>query len=187
VVMRAHTRRRLALIAGALLAVALVASGPADAKKRTRTFSSGPLGTPVGDNAAAASRLVLPKGRIRDVNVFVRLDHGRNEDVDLSLLPPRGVPLILSTDNGETGNNYGAGTNDCTGSFTAFDDEAPVAIAQATSPFVGFFRPEHSLAALDDVKMQGPWWFLFADDAGGNSGFLGCWALQVTYKVKKGS
>jgi subtilisin-like proprotein convertase family protein len=120
------------------------------------------------------------------VNVFVRLDHGRNEDVDLSLLPPRGIPLILSTDNGSMGNNYGAGTNDCNGSFTAFDDEALVTIAAGTSPFVGFFRPEHTLATLDGLKMQGPWWFLFADDAGGNTGFLGCWVLQVTYKVKKG-
>ena len=33
--------------------------------------------------------------------------------------------------------------------------------------------------------MKGPWWFLFADDAGGNSGVLGCWELEVTYKAKK--
>jgi subtilisin-like proprotein convertase family protein len=177
------SRTHIAVVATALLVLALPAG--ADAKQRTRTFSSGSLGTPLGDNAAAASRLLLPPGRIRDVNVLVRLEHARDEDVDLSLLPPRGVPLVLSTDNGGTGNSYGAGTNDCNGSFTAFDDQAPIAIAPGTAPFVGFFRPEHSLAVLNGLTMSGPWWFLFVDDAGGNSGVLGCWALQVTYRFKK--
>lgn len=177
------SRARIALVVAALFALALPAG--VDAKQRTRTFSSGPLGTPVGDNAAAASRIVLPKGRIQDLNVFVRLVHARDDDVDLSLLPPRGVPLVLSTDNGGTGNSYGAGTNDCNGSFTAFDDQGPILIVDGVAPFVGFFRPEHSLAVLNGLNMRGPWWFLFADDAGGNSGFLGCWALQVTYRFKK--
>jgi subtilisin-like proprotein convertase family protein len=178
-------RLRIALLTIALLAVAL--PGAAEAKKKTKvtTFSSAPLGQPIADNAAAASRIFLPKGRIQDVNALVRLVHGRDEDVDLSLLPPRGVPLVLSTDNGATGNAYGAGTNDCVGSFTVFDDSSPVAIQDAEAPFAGFFRPEQPLAALNGQQMRGPWWFLFIDDAGGNSGVLGCWQLQVTYRVKK--
>jgi hypothetical protein len=66
-----------------------------------------------------------------------------------------------------------------------FDDSAPVAIQDAEAPFAGFFRPEQPLAALNGLQMRGPWWFLFVDDAGGNSGVLGCWQLQVTYQVKK--
>ena len=172
---------------GLLLVVALALTLPAgaDAKQRTRTFSSGPLGTPIADNAAAASRIVLPKGTIRDIDVRVRLIHGRDEDVDLSLLPPAGIPLLLSTDNGTTGNDYGAGANDCTGSFTVLDDASPVAITDAAAPFAGFFRPEQPLAALNGQQMKGPWWFLFIDDAGGNTGVLGCWELEVTYKIKK--
>lgn len=179
------SRLRIALLATALLA--LLAPATADAKRKTvtRSFSSGPLGQPIGDNAAAASRIALPKGKIQDINVFVRLTHARTEDVDLSLLPPRGVPLILSTDNGATGNSYGAGANDCTGSPTVFDDASPVAITAADAPFAGFFRPEQPLAALNGQEMKGPWWFLFTDDAGGNSGILGCWQLQVTYSFKK--
>lgn len=177
------TRFRIAIMAVALLVVAL--PGAADAKQKTTTFSSGPLGTPIGDNAAAASRIVLPKGKIKDVNVLVRLTHSVAADVDLSLLPPVGAPLVLSTDNGGAGNSYGAGANDCTGSFTVFDDASPVAITAADAPFAGFFRPEHALAVLNGLQMKGPWWFLFTDDAGGNSGVLGCWQLQVTYKVKK--
>lgn len=177
-------RAHLAFVAAGLAALLALPVG-ADAKQRTRTFSSGPLGTPIADNAAAASRIVLPKGQIKDVDVRVRLVHGRDDDVDLSLLPPRGVPLLLSTDNGTTGNDYGAGANDCTGSFTVFDDASPVAITAAAAPFAGFFRPEHALAALNGQEMRGPWWFLFIDDAGGNSGVLGCWELEVTYKVKR--
>jgi subtilisin-like proprotein convertase family protein len=179
------SRARGGLALAGMLVLALALAPPAGAKIKTTTFSSGPLGTPVGDNAAAASRLVLPKGNVRDVNVFVRLTHGVAADVDLSLLPPQGPPLVLSTDNGGNGNSYGAGANDCTGSFTVFEDASPFSITDAAAPFVGFFRPEHSLAALNGIQMKGPWWFLFADDAGGNSGVLGCWQLQVTYKVKK--
>ena len=170
----------------ALLLLALALPPAAGAKLKTDTFSSGPLGTPVGDNAAAASRIALPKGKIKDVNVLVRLTHGVAADVDLSLLPPQGPPLVLSTDNGGSGNSYGAGPNDCTGSFTVFDDVSPVSIVDGAAPFAGFFRPEHALAALNGIEMKGPWWFLFADDAGGNSGVLGCWELQVAYKAKKG-
>lgn len=177
------TRTRLVLLFAALLVAAMPAA--ADAKQKTTTFSSGTLGTPIGDNAAAASRIVLPKGKIKDVNVLVRLSHGVAADVDLSLLPPVGVPLVLSTDNGGAGNSYGAGANDCAGSFTVFDDSSPVAITAADAPFAGFFRPEHALSALNGLEMRGPWWFLFADDAGGNSGVLGCWQLQVTYKAPK--
>lgn len=177
------SRSRIALLVAALVVVAIPAA--AEAKQKTTTFSSGPLGTPVGDNAAAASRIVLPKGKIKDVNVLVRLTHGVVADVDLSLLPPVGAPLALSTDNGGAGNSYGAGANDCTGSFTVFDDSSPVAISAADAPFAGFFRPEHALAVLNGLEMKGPWWFLFTDDAGGNSGILGCWQLQVTYKAPK--
>ena len=173
----------VAVLASVTLALALAPG--AGAKVKTETFSSGPLGTPVGDNAAAASRIVLPKGKVKDVNVLVRLTHGLAQDVDLSLLPPQGPPLVLSTDNGANGNSYGAGANDCTGSFTVFDDIAPVAITDGAAPFAGFFRPEHTLGALNGIEMKGPWWFLFADDAGGNSGVLGCWELQVAYKAKK--
>jgi subtilisin-like proprotein convertase family protein len=176
---------RFALAVFTALALGLALAPAAGAKIKTDTFSSGPLGTPVGDNAAAASRIVLPKGKIRDVDVLVRLTHGVVADVDLSLLAPQGPPLVLSTDNGGSGNSYGAGPNDCTGSFTVFDDVAPVSIVDGAAPFAGFFRPEHSLAALNGLEMRGPWWFLFADDAGGNSGVLGCWELQVAYKAKK--
>jgi subtilisin-like proprotein convertase family protein len=179
------SRGRLALVIATVLAFGLLLAPVAGAKVKTTTFSSGPLGTPVGDNAAAASRLGLPKGKVKDVNVMVRLTHGVAADVDLSLLPPQGPPLVLSTDNGGAGNSYGAGPNDCTGSFTVFDDSSPVAITAAEAPFAGFFSPEHALGTLNGIEMKGPWWFLFADDAGGNSGVLGCWQLQVTYKAKK--
>jgi subtilisin-like proprotein convertase family protein len=177
--------RRLRSTLLVLVVVALALPVAAAGKQRTRTFSSGPLGTPIADNAAAASRIALPKGRVKDVDVRVRLIHGRDEDVDLSLLPPAGVPILLSSDNGATGNGYGAGANDCTGSFTVFDDASPVAITAAAAPFAGFFVPEQPLAALNGQQMKGPWWFLFVDDAGGNSGVLGCWQLEVTYKVPK--
>ena len=179
------SRARVALVLAGMLVLALALAPAAGAKVKTRTFSSGPLGTPIGDNAAAASRIVLPKGKVRDVNVLVRLTHGNDADVDLSLLAPQGPPLVLSSDNGGGGNGYGAGINDCTGSFTVFDDGSPFSIADVQSPFLGIFRPEHSLAALNGIQMRGPWWFLFVDDAGGNSGVLGCWQLQVTYKAKK--
>ena len=88
--------------------------------------------------------------------------------------------MQLATDVGGLNNDFGAGAPDCTGVFTTFDDESPVFVEASTAPFVGTFRPEGSLSALDGKPHIGIWTLQILDDAAnGDTGLLHCWELTI--------
>jgi hypothetical protein len=201
--MNAGKLGRVALLATAALLVGLLAAVPAaQARKKTvtKTYEVG-VGAPNGgaaiqipDGAGQATQLARssihvkglnPRGKIKDVNVGVRIQHPFAKDVEVYLASPRGV-INLSHDVGGDGNNYGAGPASCAGIFTVFDSNTPTSINTPglQAPFAGFFAPMESLGLLNglgDKKATNAAWSLLAedDDPAHPAGSLACWFLQI--------
>ena len=115
-------------------------------------------------------------GPIAKVAVSLWLNAPLDSDLSISLISPDNVIVDLSSGNG-AGANFG--TN-CTpdGGRTTFDDSAATAITAGSPPYVGAFRPEASLAALNGGTANGNW-RLRINDAFffGNPDTLRCWSL----------
>jgi hypothetical protein len=195
--------RKLGLISVAALALCLVVAAPAaQARKKvvTKSFSVG-VGAPGGgfaipiiDGAGQAAQLARskvnvkglnPRGKIKHVNVGVRIQHPFDKDVEVYLASPRGV-INLVHDVGGDGHNYGAGPASCAGTFTIFDSNTPTRIDTPglQAPFAGFFAPMESLGLLNglgDKKATNASWSLLAedDDNTNPAGTLACWFLQI--------
>jgi hypothetical protein len=118
-------------------------------------------------------------GLVADVNAGVRLNHTFDADLEINVQDPVGRNALLSQNNGGAGDNYGTGNNDCTGTPTTFDDEAVTPISAGTAPFSGSFQPETPLSVFDGRGMNGVWNFSFADQAGLDTGVVGCARLTI--------
>jgi hypothetical protein len=201
--MNAGKLGRLALIATAGLLVGLLVAVPAaQARKKTvtKTFEvgvgapSGGFAIPIPDGAGQATQLARsvinvkglnPRGKIKHVNVGVRIQHPFAKDIEVYLASPRGV-INLSHDVGGNGNNYGAGPASCAGTFTTFDSNTPTRIDAPglEAPFAGFFAPVESLnllTGLGDKKATNAAWSLLVEDDENThpAGTLECWYLQI--------
>ena len=177
----------IALAAALIGCLALAPASPAAKKSATKvvtkTFSKG-VGSPNGgtaltipDGAGNATQLVRvgipvrglnPRGKIRDVNVAVRINHAFAADLEIYLATPRGV-INLSSDNGGGGDNYGGGFESCAGTHTVFDSDVPTLISSpgVNAPFAGIFAPEESLNLLDGLgnkKATNATWSLLVQD-----------------------
>ena len=196
--------RKLSLIATGVLALGLVLAAPAaQARKKVinKTYDVGvgaqsggvPLNIPDGGGAAQqlvrdpiAVKGLNPRGKIKDVNVGVRITHPFASDLEIYLASPRGV-LNLSHDVGGSGNNYGNGFAGCSGGLTTFDSQTPTSIATPglQAPFVGFFAPQEPLTflnALGGKKATNAIWSLLVmdDNSTHGSGTVDCFRLTIT-------
>lgn len=195
--------RKLGLAVVAALALGLVLAAPAaQARKKviTKTYEVG-VGAPSGglplaipDGGGGAEQLVRdpiavtglnPRGKIKDVNVGVRISHPFASDLEIYLASPRGV-INLAHDVGGSGNNYGNGFAGCSGSLTTFDSQTPTSIATAglQAPFVGFYGPQESLNLLnglgDKKATNATWSLLVMDDNNQHgTGTVDCFQLTV--------
>lgn len=115
------------------------------------------------------------------VRALVRLNHTFDSDLQLTLISPTGKSTLLSNRRGGSGDNYGSGNNDCTGTFTTFDDVASTPISAGTAPFAGVFLPEQPLYPLFADPMDGTWKLRIQDLAGGDIGTVGCVKLSITH------
>jgi hypothetical protein len=201
--MNAGKLGRAALLATAALLVGLLVAVPAaHARKKvvTKTYEvglgapSGGFAIPIPDGAGQATQLTRssihvkglnPRGKIKDVNVGVRIQHPFAKDIEVYLASPRGV-INLSHDVGGAGNNYGAGPASCAGTFTIFDSNTPTRIDTPSleAPFAGFFAPTESLGLLNglgDKKATNAAWSLLVEDDDNThpAGTLACWFLQI--------
>jgi hypothetical protein len=195
--------RKLGLVAVAALAVGLVVAAPAaQARKKTVTKTyevgvgapGGGVAIPIPDGAGQATQLARstlhvkglnPRGKVKHVQVGVRIQHPFAKDVETYLASPRGV-INLSHDVGGDGNNYGAGPASCAGTFTVFDSNTPTRIDTPglQAPFAGFFAPVESLnqlTGLGDKKATNAAWSLLVedDDSAHPAGSLSCWYLRI--------
>ncbi len=147
----------------------------------TATYSTGNIATAIPDSGSVDIPIVVSdNGVVTGVKVSVRLDHTYDGDVQISLVSPGGVTVPLVTNRGGSGDNFGTGTNDCSGTYTVFDDGAATAISAGTSPFAGSFKPETPLSALAGGVSAGTWTVHFADTAAVDTGTVGCVKLDIT-------
>jgi hypothetical protein len=202
--MKGRKLGRLALASAAALTLGLTLAAPAAQAHRkvvTKTYEVG-VGAPAGglplnipDGGGPAQQLVRdpigitglnPRGKIKDVNVGVRITHPFAADLEIYLATPRGV-INLAHDVGGNGNNYGNGFAGCAGGLTVFDSQSLTSIATPglQAPFVGFYAPQESLELLrglgDKKATNAIWSLLVMDDSNVHpSGTVDCFALTVT-------
>ena len=134
------SRSTAAFLVGAVI---LAAAGIAGAA--TTEYSSGNLESAIPDNDAAgveSAITVADAGQVVDVRVDVRIGHTSDGDVEIYLVHPDGTTVPLSSDNGKTGDDYGSGAGDCSGTMTSFADAYPASIFTAGPPFEGSYKPE---------------------------------------------
>jgi len=112
-------------------------------------------------------------------SVELIITHPMAADLDLFLESPTGVVVLLSSDNGGSGANYGAYTlGDC--SQTAlFRMNASTAIAGSTAPFIGSFIPEGNLNDFNaNINPNGIWKLRACDDFAGDIGTVQLFRLN---------
>src|SRR4051794_21079160 len=154
----------------ALVFVALAST--AFATTKTHTYKSGNLSRRIIDDSLFVSRIKIPdKGKVKDVDLNVRLNHTNDGDVFLALVSPAGKTVNLSSDNGNGSADFGTGPNDCHGTPTIFNDEAATSIADpgALPPFAGSFIPEEPLSRFDS-QVHGIWSLVVCDDNSPDAG-----------------
>lgn len=142
--------------------------------------TSGNISTAILDNTTVEIPIpVSTDGVLSDLDVKVRLNHTFDGDLTLAIRSPAGTTVPLAAGRGGSGDNFGSGSNDCTGTFTVFDDGAATAISGGTAPFAGSFRPEALLSALNGESIEGTWHLIVSDGAGGDTGTAGCVQLEI--------
>jgi cysteine-rich repeat protein len=137
----------------------------------TQVAASNATSTPIPDVASGSTSVMITSNQIvSKVVAYVDISHNWDTDVDISLTGPRMITRDLSSDNGNSDDNY---------TRTFFDDTAATSILTATAPFTGRFRPEQSLG-IGGFRGQlagGPWTLTATDDAAGIAGNLNHWSL----------
>ena len=146
----------------------------------TNTYSTGTIAVAIPDNDTVDVPVdVTADGTILKAVANVRLNHTFDSDLSISLISPTGTEVALSSGNGGSGDNYGSGANDCSGTPTSFDDVAATSITAGTAPLAGSFRPEEPLSAFAGENQEGGWILRIADTAAADTGTVGCVQLRI--------
>ena len=126
-----------------------------------------PDNDPTGLTVALVSAAVDP---IIDIDVEVDITHTWDGDLDITLISPTGTSVLLSDNNGSTGDNF---------IDTVFDDGAATAIGNGSPPFTGSFIPDNPLSAFNGEVATGTWELLIVDSGNGDVGTLDSWTLTI--------
>jgi autotransporter-associated beta strand protein len=116
-------------------------------------------------------------GPLLKATVSLWITHPIDSDLAISLISPDGVTVPLSTANG-SGANFGSACSPDP-NRTTFDDGAGTSITTGSSPFVGTFRPQGSLATVARTSANGNWRLRITDSFAGSLGALRCWSLTL--------
>ncbi len=140
-----------------------------------------------GTKATTVTGIALPRHSTVDVN-FVVADmagtvtdtliglyviHSQVGDIELRLVHPDGTSVVLFDNRGGAGDNIGTQAGLC-----IFDDLAATAIASGSPPYVGSFRPDASMDAVNGRDPNGTW-KLRAINSGSQAGTIGATTLLV--------
>lgn len=109
------------------------------------------------------------------VKVCLNITHTWDSDLDIVLTCPSGNTVILTSDNGGSGDNY---SNTC---FTGLiSTDVAAGIAPAIAPFntvSGYYSSETSFSNLNSCNINGNWVLNIKDDTGGDTGILNSWSM----------
>lgn len=115
---------------------------------------------------------VVGATQIARAAMLFNVTHPYASDVDLTLTPPGGMPLNMSTGNGSFGDNF---TNTLLDSTCATNISS---VGPANAPFTGCYAPEASLASLNGMSANGLWRLTINDsDPAQDNGTLDNWKL----------
>ena len=188
----------------------LAGASPAAAKTKTATFTQcanagvaiPDYGLNTGDpspSGAFALPVSVPKfkGKPQDgvVTAFtaagVRISHTDDGDLVLNLVSPGGKVAALANlrDGNTSGDGYGSGAGNCSGSLVSFGDAFSIPIATPGnttpgSPITGSFKPEQPLAAFVGGPARGNWTLVVTDTAADDVGTIDALSLNFTYQYK---
>jgi subtilisin-like proprotein convertase family protein len=107
----------------------------------------------------------------QNFNVEIDITHTYDADLDITIESPSGTIVLLTSDNGGSGNDY---------TTTVFNDEASTAITAGSAPFTGSYQPEGSLSDFDGESPTGDWILHVTDDANGDTGTLNNVKLYIS-------
>lgn len=212
---RTRSARAALLACASVAALGLVAGvSPAAAKTKkktitkTATFSqcvnaaSPILDANTGINVAAAAipvtvpayKGVPQTGVVTGVNsVGTRITHTYAGDLDLTLIPPSGgfIQLAAYPNSGagdDSGDGYGSGAADCSGSLVQFGDTFATSAATpgntGDNPVVGQLKPLQPLSQAVGGQAAGAWTLLAYDGQSGDEGTLNAFSISLTYQYK---
>jgi subtilisin-like proprotein convertase family protein len=144
------------------------------------SYATGNIAVPIPDVSSVDIPIsVTDVGAVADINVRVRLNHTFDGDLSIALISPDGTSVALANNRGGAGDNYGSGSNDCSGVPTVFDDSATTAIGAGTAPFAGSFRPDTPLSAFNGKGVAGTWILRVSDGFALDTGTVGCVTLDI--------
>ena len=82
------------------------------------------------------------------MTVQLGISYNYDDDLTIVLVSPSGTQVTLSDANGGEDGGYAG---------TIFDDAASTPISLGSPPFIGFFRPDQPLSALNGENGKGNW------------------------------
>jgi subtilisin-like proprotein convertase family protein len=129
----------------------------------TLTASDLPLGIVDFGTTTSTIDVGLAGYTVQQVAVGMSLTHTWDSDLDITLFSDAGTPVILSANNGGSGDNY---------TDTIFVDTAGVDIWAGAAPFNGSYRPEEPLSTLAGEDAGASWDLQVHDGAGADVGNL---------------
>jgi subtilisin-like proprotein convertase family protein len=187
-----RTRLGIAGMVAAIIAVLGLGTIALGAKRtKTKTFTSADTPASYGQFETLTPLPVASvpaKGKIKDVNVGLRLSNEVQSDVEITLLPPNGPDITLSGNDGGIGDGFGTGPASCSGNLVVFDDQAGPSITDVgiNESIDGGYRPREALAGLKGKSPTGNWRLLVDDEFDtGDGGSVGCFEVTIKYKKKK--
>lgn len=145
------------------------------------------LGNVIPDNACPNSSLssinvsgLANLGTTKELkSVEIIISHNMAADLDLFLESPTGVVVLLSSDNGGSGADYGAYSLEDCSQTALFRMNASTAIAGSTAPFIGSFIPEGNLNDFNtNIDPNGVWKLRACDDFAGDIGTVQLFKLN---------
>src|SRR5882724_10974061 len=159
------------------LSITTLAAAPTDTL--TTVTNSTPVAIP--DLTTVTSTIVVAGAPtyLRDLNMTTFITHTFAADLDITLTSPVGTVVTITTDNG------GGGVNVFNG--TVWDDNAGTANPPGPVTDNAFVSgvvetplvPEEAMGAFIGEDPNGTWTLTITDDAGGDTGTLNSWSLNI--------